>query len=169
MSRCMAIDKFKRIDSFTVDHTRLLRGLYVSRLDILESGDVVTTFDVRMTEPRLNRPLPGAAMHTIEHLAATWLRNNPEWAKRILYWGPMGCRTGFYLLMQGNLKPENIMSLMLEMFRFIADFEGEVPGASEVECGNASYHDLHGAKVAAKVYVDEVLSVITPAQTAYPQ
>lgn len=165
----MATGEFKRIESFTVDHTRLLRGLYVSRIDKLEGGNEVTTFDVRMTEPRLHRPLPGAAMHTIEHLAATWLRNNPSWAQRILYWGPMGCRTGFYLLMQGRLQPEYILELMRGMFRFIAGFEGDVPGVSEVECGNASYHDLPGAKVAAKVYLDEVLSCITTDQMRYPQ
>lgn len=165
----MATDEFKRIESFTVDHTRLLRGLYVSRVDKLASGNEVTTFDVRMTEPRLHQPLPGTAMHTIEHLAATWLRNNPDWARRILYWGPMGCRTGFYLLMQGNLKPEEILDLMRGMFRFIADFEGDVPGVSEVECGNASYHDLAAAKAAAKKYLDEVLTGITPAQMNYPK
>ena len=141
----------------------------MSRLDKLASGDEVTTFDVRMTEPRLHRPLPGAAMHTIEHLAATWLRNNPYWAQRILYWGPMGCRTGFYLLMQGNLKPEDILELMRGMFSFIADFEGEVPGVSEVECGNASYHDLPGAKATAKEYLDEVLTGITAGQMTYPE
>ena len=120
----------EKIASFTVDHERLLRGIYVSRRDLTPSGDILTTFDVRMTEPNRHPALSGAALHTIEHLAATYLRNRPDWKDRVVYWGPMGCRTGNYLILSGDLKPGDIVELIRDTFRFIAEYEGEVPGAS---------------------------------------
>ena len=119
----------KTIPSFTIDHIHLLRGIYVSRKDQV-GGEVVTTFDIRMKEPNREPVLGQGAIHTIEHLAATYLRNQPQWADRIIYWGPMGCLTGNYLLMRGDLQSEDIVELMKETFRFVADFEGEVPGAA---------------------------------------
>ena len=127
-----------KITSFTIDHLKLLPGVYVSRKDRV--GDqVITTFDIRMTRPNYEPVMNTAEVHTIEHLAATWLRNNEEWKDRVLYFGPMGCRTGFYLLPRG-LTPAEALELTVESFRFMAGFEGAVPGASEVECGN--YRDM---------------------------
>lgn len=117
----------EKIPSFTIDHNRLLRGIYVSRKDKV-GGDVVTTFDIRMKEPNREPALHPGALHTIEHLAATYLRNDAEWKDRIVYWGPMGCLTGNYLLMRGDLQSRDIVALMQRTFRFVADFEGEVPG-----------------------------------------
>lgn len=158
----------KKIASFTIDHERLLRGVYVSRRDTTPKGDIITTFDVRMTEPNRQEAISPEALHAIEHLAATFLRNDPEWADKIVYWGPMGCCTGSYLLMQGELTPEEILPLLRRTFSFIADFEGDVPGATPRDCGNYSFMDLPAAKEAARRYLEEVLIPITPAQTAYP-
>ncbi|MDE5880310.1 MAG: S-ribosylhomocysteine lyase [Muribaculaceae bacterium] len=158
----------KKIASFTIDHERLLRGVYVSRRDTTPKGDIITTFDVRMTEPNRQEAISPEALHAIEHLAATFLRNDPEWADKIVYWGPMGCCTGSYLLMQGELTPEEILPLLRRTFSFIADFEGDVPGATPRDCGNYSFMDLPAAKEAAHRYLEEVLIPITPAQTAYP-
>ena len=115
----------KTIPSFTIDHIRLLRGIYVSRKDQV-GGDTVTTFDIRMKEPNREPALGQGALHTIEHLAATFLRNHPVWGDKIVYWGPMGCLTGNYLLMKGDLESKDIVELMQETFRFVAEFEGEV-------------------------------------------
>lgn len=158
----------KKIASFTIDHERLLRGVYVSRRDTTPKGDIITTFDVRMTEPNRQQAISPEALHAIEHLAATFLRNDAEWADKIVYWGPMGCCTGSYLLMQGELTPEEILPLLRRTFSFIADFEGEVPGATPRDCGNYSFMDLPAAKEAARRYLEEVLLPITPAQMAYP-
>ena len=158
----------KKIASFTIDHERLLRGVYVSRRDTTPKGDIITTFDVRMTEPNRQEAISPEALHAIEHLAATFLRNDPEWADKIVYWGPMGCCTGSYLLMQGELTPEEILPLLRRTFSFIADFEGDVPGATPRDCGNYSFMDLPAAKEAARRYLEEVLIPITPAQMAYP-
>lgn len=116
----------KKIPSFTIDHIRLLRGIYVSRQDEV-NGETVTTFDIRMKEPNREPALGQGALHTIEHLAATYLRNDPQWQDKIIYWGPMGCLTGNYLLMKGDLKPQDILALMQDTFRFVAEYEGEVP------------------------------------------
>lgn len=159
----------EKIASFTIDHNRLLRGIYVSRRDVTPSGDVITTFDVRMTEPNRQPALSPRALHAMEHLAATYLRNQPEWRDRIVYWGPMGCCTGNYLLMQGELAPADILPLMRETMEFVASFEGEIPGATPRDCGNYSYMDLDEARKAARVYIDEVLDRITPANLQYPQ
>lgn len=157
----------KTIPSFTIDHLRLKRGIYVSRRDI--AGDeVITTFDIRMKEPNREPVLTNGAIHTIEHLAATFLRNNPEWADRIIYWGPMGCLTGNYLVMRGNLESIDIVPLMVDTFTFIRDYEGEIPGAAAKDCGNWKLHDLPAAKAEAGKYLDEILTKITPENLNYP-
>lgn len=149
----------KKIASFTIDHETLSRGIYVSRKD--KVGDkVVTTFDIRMKEPNRQEPLDGAGLHTIEHLAATFLRNDAEWSERVLYWGPMGCLTGNYLLLAGDYEAADILPLMQRTFRFIAQYEGEVPGAQPRECGNYKYHNLAEARREAQVYLDEVLTTL---------
>ena len=157
----------EKIPSFTIDHTRLLRGIYVSRKDQI-GGEVVTTFDIRMKEPNREPALHPGAMHTIEHLAATYLRNDPEWKDRIIYWGPMGCLTGNYLLLRGDYASKDIVELMKRTFRFVADFEGEIPGAAAKDCGNYLLHDLPMARLEARKYLEEVLEQITEANLVYP-
>lgn len=159
----------EKIASFTINHLTLLRGIYVSRKDTTPSGDVITTFDIRMTEPNRQTAISGRALHAIEHLAATYLRNHPEWASRVIYWGPMGCRTGNYLLLSGDLTSADILPLMRETFRFIANFEGDIPGATPRDCGNYSYMDLDDARLQASRYLNEVLLNISPAQLTYPE
>ena len=156
-----------KIPSFTIDHERLLRGIYVSRKDEV-GGETVTTFDVRMKEPNREPAMAPSALHTIEHLAATFLRNHPVWADRIIYWGPMGCLTGNYLLMCGDLQPEDILPLMQETFRFVATYEGEVPGTAPRDCGNWLLHDLPMARWEAARYLHEVLEQATEANLRYP-
>ena len=158
----------EKIPSFTIDHLQLLRGIYVSRKDVV-GGETITTFDIRMKEPNREPALHPGALHTIEHLAATCLRNDEEWKERIIYWGPMGCLTGNYLLMRGDLYPHDILPLMQRTFAFVADFEGEVPGAAAKDCGNWLLHDLPMARYEARKYLDEVLLRMTPANMAYPQ
>ncbi len=158
----------EKIASFTVDHLRLLRGVYVSRRDVTPSGDVITTFDVRMTEPNRQPALPGNVLHTIEHLAATYLRNHPQWRDRIVYWGPMGCCTGNYLIVAGHFTSAEIAPLVAETMRFVADYEGEVPGASARDCGNYTYMDLDGARRAARTYLTEVLERLDESNLTYP-
>ena len=159
----------EKIASFTVNHLTLKRGIYVSRRDVTPSGDVVTTFDIRMTEPNRQPVLSPETLHAMEHLAATFLRNDPEWCERVVYWGPMGCCTGNYLLLQGNVGSSDIVELMKRTFRFIAGFEGDVPGASPRDCGNYSFMNLADAKVQALKYLEEVLERITPEQLVYPE
>ena len=158
----------KKIPSFTVDHTRLLRGVYLSRRDVTPSGDVLSTFDVRLTEPNRQPALGAATLHTIEHLAATFLRNHPQWADRIVYWGPMGCLTGSYLIVQGDYSSADMLDLLRECFAFIADFDGEIPGASARDCGNYTFMDLPDARRQARKYLDEVLTAPTDANLNYP-
>ena len=158
----------EKIASFTIDHNRLLRGIYVSRKDNV-GGDVVTTFDIRMKEPNREPTLHPGALHTIEHLAATYLRNDAEWKDRIVHWGPMGCLTGNYLLMRGDLQSRDIVELMQRTFRFVADFEGEIPGAAAKDCGNYLLHDLPMARLEARRYLEEVLVDIREENLAYPQ
>lgn len=146
----------KKIASFTIDHTRLEPGIYVSRRDVTPSGDTVTTFDIRMTRPNRQEALTPQALHAMEHLAATFLRNHPEWADRIVYWGPMGCCTGNYLLLSGCYGPTDIVPLIRETMRFVAGFEGEIPGATPRDCGNYSFMDPEGAKAAAREYLKEL-------------
>ncbi|MCR4918199.1 MAG: S-ribosylhomocysteine lyase [Prevotella sp.] len=155
------------IPSFTIDHERLLRGIYVSRRDAV-GGDIVTTFDVRMKEPNREPTLHQGALHTIEHLAATYLRNDPQWRDSIIYWGPMGCLTGCYLLMRGKLQPTDILPLLQRCFSFIADYSGEIPGAAPRDCGNYLLHDLPMARFEAKKYLNEVLLQMTDRNMTYP-
>ena len=158
----------KTIPSFTIDHLRLKRGIYVSRKDTV-GGETITTFDIRMKEPNREPALGQGALHTIEHLAATYLRNHKDWADKIVYWGPMGCLTGNYLLMRGNLKSRDIVELMKETFSFIAEFEGEIPGAAPKDCGNWLLHDLPMAKWEAAKYLNEVLENIKEENLNYPE
>ena len=130
----------EKIASFTIDHIKLQPGIYVSRKDTVGS-ETLTTFDLRMTSPNEEPVMNTAEMHTIEHLAATYLRNEPNWKERVLYFGPMGCRTGFYLLLAGDYTSRDALPLVKDCFRFIADFTGEVPGASAKDCGN--YLDMN--------------------------
>lgn len=157
----------KKIASFTIDHIRLKRGIYVSRQDSI-GNDVVTTFDVRMKEPNREPALSPSALHTIEHLAATFLRNHPVWADRIVYWGPMGCLTGNYLLLRGDLTSADILPLITETFRFIANFDGDVPGASARDCGNYLLMNLPEARWEAAKYLNEVLECATKENLNYP-
>ena len=158
----------KKITSFTIDHNKLVPGLYVSRKDF--AGETpVTTFDIRMTNPNEEPVMNTAEIHTLEHLAATFLRNHEEYDSKTLYFGPMGCRTGFYLLLTGDYSSREILPLMKEMYQFIATFEGEVPGACAKDCGN--YHDMNlpMARYIAKKYLTEVLENITDEQLIYPE
>ena len=156
-----------KIPSFNIDHNRLKRGIYVSRRDKI-GWAVVTTFDIRMKEPNREPFLHPETLHTIEHLAATFLRNDEEWKDRIVYWGPMGCLTGNYFLVQGDLEPTDILDLMIRTFRFISEYEGEVPGANEKDCGNYLLHNLPMAKLEAKRYLDEVLLSFKKENMEYP-
>ena len=158
----------KKIPSFTIDHIRLLRGIYISRQDEV-NGETVTTFDIRMKEPNREPALGQGALHTIEHLAATYLRNDPQWQDKIIYWGPMGCLTGNYLLMKGDLKPPDILALMQDTFRFVAEYEGEVPGAAPQDCGNYLLHDLPMAKWESAKYLHEVLEQMKEENMKYPE
>ena len=158
----------EKITSFTIDHMKLQPGIYVSRKDAVGS-DIITTFDIRMTSPNEEPVMNTAELHTIEHLAATFLRNHKEWGSRIIYWGPMGCRTGNYLLLSGDCSSEEIVPLMIETFEFIRDFEGEVPGASPKDCGNYLDMNLPMAKFLADRYLKEVLYHITPDRLIYPE
>ena len=150
-----------------IDHNQLLPGIYVSRKDNV-GNDVVTTFDIRMKAPNREPALHPGALHTIEHLAATYLRNNEEWQDRIIYWGPMGCLTGNYLLMKGDMKSEEIVKLMIDTFEFVANYDGVVPGTEPQDCGNYLLHDLPMARYEAKQYL-KVLKNIKPENLNYPE
>ena len=158
----------EKIPSFTIDHTKLKRGIYVSRRDVTPSGDVLTTFDIRMTVPNKEPAVSPQALHTVEHLAATWLRNNAQWRDKVVYWGPMGCCTGSYLILQGELYPMDIAGLMKDMFAWIAGFEGQIPGATPRDCGNYTFNDLDDARLIAKRFHDEVLTRLDASNTIYP-
>lgn len=157
-----------KIPSFTIDHLRLQRGVYVSRKDVV-GGEVVTTFDVRMKAPNREPALGQGALHTIEHLAATYLRNDAEWKDRIVYWGPMGCLTGNYLLVRGDYESRDLLPVLIRTFEFVANFEGEVPGTTPRDCGNYLLHDLPMARWESRKYLDEVLLVATDENLHYPQ
>lgn len=156
----------EKITSFTIDHIRLQPGLYVSRKDKV-GAETVTTFDLRLTSPNEEPVLNTAEMHTIEHLAATYLRNEPTWKDKVLYFGPMGCRTGFYLLLAGDHFSKDILSLVKNCFEFIAEFEGEVPGASAKDCGNYLDMNLPMAKHWGRKY-SKLLSNIDQSRLVYP-
>lgn len=157
----------EKITSFTIDHIRLQPGLYVSRKDAVGS-ETVTTFDLRLTSPNEEPVMNTAEVHTIEHLAATFLRNNPAWKDRVLYFGPMGCRTGFYLLLSGDLSSQDVLPLVTDCFRFIRDYRGEVPGASPRDCGNYLDMNLSMANYWGRRYT-ALLENITPDRLTYPE
>ena len=158
----------EKITSFTIDHIKLQPGVYVSRKDPV-GNEIITTFDLRMTSPNEEPVMNTAEMHTIEHLAATYLRNHQEFGKKIIYFGPMGCRTGFYLLLAGDYESRDILPLMVEMWEFIRDFQDEVPGASAKDCGNYLDMNLSMANYLAKKYLDEVLYDIKKDRLVYPE
>ena len=158
----------EKIPSFTIAHNQLLRGIYVSRKDVV-GNEVVTTFDIRMKAPNREPALHVGALHTIEHLAATYLRNDAKWKDRVVYWGPMGCLTGNYLLLRGDYRSEDIVELMQRTFDFVANFEGEIPGAQAKDCGNYLLHDLPMARWEARKYLTEVLMQIKEENLNYPR
>lgn len=157
----------EKIASFTINHLDLLPGVYVSRQD--KFGDtVLTTFDIRMTRPNFEPVMNTAEMHAIEHLAATFLRNHKDYADKTVYFGPMGCRTGFYLILHGDYKSEDIVSLLIELYKFVADFQGEIPGASARDCGNYLDMNLPMAKFLANKFLNEILLNIKEENLNYP-
>ena len=158
----------KQIASFTIDHLKLLTGIYVSRKDQV-GAETLTTFDLRMTRPNFEPVMNTAEMHAIEHLAATFLRNHETYGPKTVYFGPMGCRTGFYLLLAGDYESRDIVALIKELFIFIRDFRGEVPGAAAINCGNYLDINLPMANYLAKKYLEEVLENINDSRLIYPQ
>ncbi|WP_160677340.1 S-ribosylhomocysteine lyase [Clostridium sp. C8-1-8] len=157
----------EKIASFTVNHLDLLPGVYVSRKDKFQDV-VLTTFDIRMTRPNLEPVMNTAEIHAFEHLGATFLRNHKTFASKTVYFGPMGCRTGFYLILQGDYESKDIVELLKEMYQFVAEFEGEIPGASARDCGNYLDMNLPMAKYLANKFLKEVLLVITDKNLVYP-
>jgi len=150
----------QKIESFTIDHMKLFPGIYVSRKDKYKDV-VITTFDIRMTRPNFEPAMNTAEMHTLEHLGATFLRNHSTYADSVVYFGPMGCRTGCYLVMAGDLTSSDIVPLIREMFEFIANFSEELPGAKPEECGNYLDNNLDMAKYVSKRYLKTVLNNIS--------
>lgn len=157
----------EKIASFTIDHIRLRPGVYVSRRDTV-GQEVITTFDLRMTSPNDEPVMNTAEVHTIEHLGATFLRNDPDYKDRTIYFGPMGCRTGFYLLLAGDYTSRDIVPLMIRMYEFIRDYRDEVPGASPKDCGNYLDMNLGMANYLAKKYLEQVLYQIDESRLNYP-
>ena len=157
----------EKIKSFTIDHIRLQPGLYVSRQDAV-GAETVTTFDLRLTSPNEEQVMNTAEVHTIEHLAATFLRNEPQWKEKVLYFGPMGCRTGFYLLLAGAYTSRQVLPLIIDCFRFIADYTGEVPGASAKDCGNYLDMNLPMANYWGKRYAS-LLETADDSRLNYPE
>ena len=162
------MDNMEKKASFTIDHIKLQPGVYVSRKDKVGES-TITTFDLRMTSPNEEPVMNTAEMHTIEHLAATFLRNHKDYASKTIYFGPMGCRTGFYLLLAGDYESKDIVTLMIEMYEFIRDFKDEVPGASAKDCGNYLDMNLGMANYLAKRYLDNVLYHIDETRLVYPE
>ena len=158
----------QKITSFTIDHIKLVPGVYVSRKDPV-GNEIITTFDLRMTSPNDEPVMNTAEMHAIEHLAATFLRNHKEFGPKIIYFGPMGCRTGFYLLLVGDYESKDIIELLKELYTFIAEYDDAIPGASAKDCGNYLDMNLPMAKHLAKKYLEEVLTGITEARLVYPE
>lgn len=158
----------ERIASFTVDHKKLNRGIYVSRIDEI-NGNYITTFDVRMKLPNREPVINIAELHTMEHLGATFLRNHPIWKDEVVYFGPMGCRTGFYVILKGKLESKDIIDLMKELYKFMAEFKGEIPGATAIECGNYLDQNLAMANFESKKFLEETLENLTEANLVYPE
>ena len=140
------------IESFSIDHRYIIPGIFLSRMDNVSSG-FVTTYDIRLKRPNAEPAVDVSAMHSLEHIIATYLRNNDEWKEEIVYWGPMGCLTGFYLILKGNRKPQDIYNLILNAFKEVEDYD-YVPGATDINCGNYLLHNLFLAKYYAKEFVD---------------
>lgn len=158
----------EKIASFTINHLKLLPGVYVSRKDHV-NGTVITTFDLRMTRPNYEPVMNTAEIHAIEHLGATFLRNHEDYGTQTIYFGPMGCRTGFYLVLAGDFESADIIPLVKEMYEFIAGYEGDVPGATARDCGNYLDINLPMAKYLASKYLDQVLNVISEERLVYPE
>lgn len=156
----------EKITSFTIDHNLLQPGLYVSRKDKV-GAETVTTFDLRLTSPNEEPVMNTAEVHTIEHLAATYLRNEANWKEKVLYFGPMGCRTGFYLLLAGDYTSRDVLRLVTDCFRFVRDYQGEVPGANAKDCGNYLDMNLNMANYWGRRYV-ELLENIDDSRLVYP-
>ncbi len=157
-----------KIASFTVNHLDLLTGVYVSRKDYI-GQEVITTFDLRFTRPNEEAPMDNPGIHSIEHLAATFLRNHPDWKDRTVYFGPMGCRTGFYVIFAGDLESRDIIGVLREMADYILSYEGEIPGYSPRDCGNYLDNNLKLAKIYMKKFKEEVLDNPTPKRLVYPE
>lgn len=157
-----------KIESFKIDHTRLLPGVYVSLRQNFGGTDI-TTFDIRLLRPNIDDVMTTGVAHTIEHIGATYLRNLSDFGQKVVYFGPMGCRTGFYLVAEGRLCPKDVWQIIADMFRFIADFSGPIPGASPVECGNYSDMDLGGAKALAKQFFTATMENPTEENMNYPK
>ena len=157
----------EKIPSFTINHEDLLRGIYVSRQDSI-AKEILTTFDIRMKLPNREPVMQSAEMHAIEHLAATFLRNHKEVGEKTIYFGPMGCRTGFYLILKGDLISKDVVSIIREMFEFIVNYEGEIPGTSPRDCGNYLDMNLPMAKYEANLFIENTLFNLTEANLNYP-
>ena len=158
----------ERIASFTVDHKKLNRGIYVSRIDEI-NGNYITTFDVRMKLPNREPVINIAELHTMEHLGATFLRNHPTWKDEVVYFGPMGCRTGFYVILKGKLESKDIIDLMKELYKFMAEFKGKIPGATAIECGNYLDQNLAMANFESKRFLEETLENLREENLNYPE
>lgn len=167
-SECREKTDMEKIASFTIDHLKLQPGVYVSRKDTVGS-EVITTFDLRMTSPNEEPVMNTAEVHTMEHLGATFLRNHPVYKDKTIYFGPMGCRTGFYLLLAGDYSSREIVPLITELYEFMRDYSGEVPGASPKDCGNYRDMNLPMANYLAKRYLDHVLYGINDSRLLYPE
>lgn len=157
-----------KIASFTVNHLDLLTGVYVSRKDYI-GQEVITTFDLRFTRPNEEAPMDNPGIHSIEHLAATFLRNHPDWKSRTVYFGPMGCRTGFYVIFAGDLESADIIGVLRELADYILGYEGEIPGYSPRDCGNYLDNNLKLAKIYMRKFKEEVLDNPTQNRLVYPQ
>lgn len=158
----------EKIASFTVNHLKLIPGVYVSRQDKI-GQETITTFDLRFTTPNLEPPMDNPGIHSIEHLVATFLRNHPAWSDKTIYFGPMGCRTGFYVIFAGDLKSEDILPVLNEAAKFVLDYEGEIPGYSPRDCGNYLDNNLALAKIYMKKFKEEVLDNPTAERLNYPK
>ena len=156
------------IPSFSIDHTKIIPGIFESRVDTI-GDEVLTTFDVRLKQPNAEPAVAPAAMHTMEHVIATYLRNHPEWKDKLIYWGPMGCLTGFYIIVKGRPAASEMYPVMLESFRYMSDYEGEVPGATPENCGNYLMHDLPMAKWEAARYVEYLTNADRDLIFTYPK
>lgn len=157
----------EKIASFTVNHLDLLPGIYVSRKDSV-GNECITTFDLRMTAPNREPVINTAEIHTLEHLGATYLRNQDQWKDKVIYFGPMGCRTGFYLILAGDYESKDIVDLIKDLYQFMADFQAEVPGASPRDCGNYLDMNLPLAKIVARRYLENTLNHLSEKNLNYP-